>query len=73
MLDYDNNLYCWGSNSKGQLGLGHINNSTKVVGNDLIPKDSKIVEVKAKGHRSYVILDDGRVFTWPYEKSKSEV
>ena len=31
------------------------------------------MDIKAKGHRSYIIFEDGRVFTWPYEKNKIEV
>ena len=43
-----------------------------IVINDLIPKDSKIIDIKAKGHKSFVILEDGRVYTWPFEKSRIE-
>lgn len=53
--------------------MGHIKNVNDIYINDLIPKDSKIIDIKAKGHRNYVVLNDGRVFTWPFDKSKVEI
>ena len=31
MLDYNNNLYSWGKNTKGQLGVGHSNPIKSIV------------------------------------------
>lgn len=67
-----NSLYVWGSNLKGQHGLGHTNDVPQI---NVIDFDSSdpITDIRAKGARSLVITDSGAVYIWPYEKSNGEM
>lgn len=67
-----NNLLVWGSNSKGQHGLGHTNEVTNINVLDF-DRSNPIVEIRAKGTQSLVIVESGAVYTWPYEKANGEV
>lgn len=60
-------LYCWGLNTLGQLGLGH----TRTVGDDETPLDAGPVdlggpvrEVSAGGSTTCAILESGDLYCW---------
>jgi len=60
----DGEIFSWGSNQHGQLGLGHINNvetPTQVVG---LPKGKRIVSIQAGSYHSTALTAEGEVFNW---------
>ncbi|XP_020295029.1 RCC1 and BTB domain-containing protein 1-like isoform X2 [Pseudomyrmex gracilis] len=66
-LDNEGNLYVWGSNTRGQLG---INKSTdKSICKMLdVPEMGKIVNIAALSHKdiSVALNDKGRVYVWGF-------
>lgn len=63
MVDYMNNVYAWGDNLSGQLGLGHSREVRSIV--KLSTVGNKVKTVAAKGKMSYVITGDGNILKWP--------
>lgn len=63
MVDYANDVYIWGGNSSGQLGIGHSRDNRTIVKLASLGKGLK--DVVAKGKRNYVVSGDGDIFTWP--------
>ena len=72
LLDTENNLYNWGSNSKGQLGLGHTKDVSRINMLEFTNNDP-IVHIKAKGHNTLAITESGAAYYWPVEKSAGEI
>jgi len=68
LLDYDNNIWCWGLNNKGQLGLGHRSNIEYPIRAELVPKHLKIKDIKSKYHTNCLITECGKAFIWPKQK-----
>lgn len=66
VLDNANNIWLWGDNQYGQLGLGHCNQIDDLILFDDLSKEEKIQQVTTKGKTTYVILSDGKVFSWPF-------
>ena len=66
VLDSDNNIWLWGNNLNGELGLGHCNEVDDLILFDGLPGDEKIIEVQAKGKKTWAVLEDGTVFGWPF-------
>lgn len=62
-IDADGEVWSWGLNTKGQLGLGH-NNPTVRPQKVNFSKGVKIIEVAAGGAHSVAIDRDGKVYTW---------
>lgn len=60
-LQTDGEVYSWGRNSVGQLGLGDKNNYNEPM---LIPNFRGIVFVEAAYEHSIAIKEDGTVYTW---------
>lgn len=72
LLDYENNLWCWGLNNKGQLGLGHRRNVQFPISADIFPKSIKIKEIKGKYHSTAMVSECGKAFIWPVQKTDGE-
>ena len=68
VLDYENNLWCWGLNNKGQLGLGHKKNVEFPLKAEIFPKSLHIKEIKTRYHTSAMVTECGRAFVWPFPK-----
>ena len=73
VLDTENNLWLWGDNSYGQLGLGHCNEVDDLILFDDLSKDDNIQQVCTKGRTTYMILDTGKVYTWPFTSSDGQI
>lgn len=71
VLDYQGNLYIWGDNSKGQLGLGHCRQTSRITILDFLSNDS-LQEIRAKGNNSLVVTQTGKVFAWPIQLTSGE-
>ncbi len=59
----DNKLYCWGSNSEGQLGAGNLVSSKKSPTPILDTKTFKFVN-SARGLHSCAITTEGELYCW---------
>lgn len=68
LVDYKNNLYVWGDNKYGQLGLGHSRRVEHVVRLTKFSKDVK--SVVAKGNKCWVVNGQGKIYSWPNKNSK---
>ena len=73
MVDNQNNLFCWGNNNKGQLGIGHNRNLNVPVINDNAPKNIKIKQIKAKGDSNLLLSHCGKTYYWPIDKGNGEI
>lgn len=70
LVDSLDNIYAWGSNINGQLGLGHSHKKNFIM--KLKHFDGKIKTVVAKGRTSYALTEeDGVVWKWPGLKNNS--
>jgi len=66
-IDILSQLYCWGYNSYGQLGLGHgTNKSTPTM---VTFQDSHVVQVSLGYRHSCIINNLSRVWCWGYNGS----
>jgi len=72
LLDYDNNLWCWGYNNRGQLGLGHKKNIEFPLRAEIIPRHLKIKDIKSKYHTNYLVTECGKAYVWPRQKPDGE-
>lgn len=72
LLDSTNNLYIWGSNHKGQLGLGHTKQVDRINLIDFTDNDP-VVDIKARGHNTLAVTESGAAYYWPVEKDSGEV
>lgn len=63
MVDYSNDIYVWGGNSSGQLGLGHSRDNKNIIKLESLGKN--IRSVTAKGKRNYIVANDGNIYSWP--------
>ena len=72
LLDSNNNLFVWGSNRKGQLGLGH-NDEINRVSNLTFTSNDRFTTVKAKGHNNLVVTESGAAYYWPLFKLSGDV
>jgi myosin-5 len=63
MVDYSNNVYVWGSNSSGQLGLGHPREVPNIVHMKSLGTKTKVVA--SKGNKNYLITQEGHLYSWP--------
>ncbi|WP_402842945.1 SpaA isopeptide-forming pilin-related protein [Microbacterium sp. GXS0129] len=62
-LTSDGQIYSWGSNSSGQLGIGSTTSSSLPV---LVPTPAGVTftQVSARGGSSYALTADGRAYGW---------
>lgn len=64
-LDNQKNLYCWGDNYIGQLGLGHNKIMNEISLNKSFPK---LQDIQSKGIYNLGLTEDGRLLFWPFQK-----
>lgn len=57
-------MYCWGSNSYGQLGLGAVIQESPYPQLVTSLSHSKVVDVVAGQYHSIALTADGKVYTW---------
>lgn len=67
----DNKVYCWGSNSYGQLGNGSITNSRTPVAVDTsgLLNNKTIVSISAGVYQACAIDSDGKAYCWGLNSS----
>ena len=61
MVVVNNQLWTWGYNNDGQLGIGHTNNQLQPV---KVPIDKSFVAIAAGGYHSLALSDTGELWTW---------
>ena len=60
-------LYAWGLNNHGQLGIGYKGESTHLptlVQWDEADKDQKVANVDGGEHHTICLTEEGRVYVW---------
>lgn len=62
-IDYDGNLYGWGYNNCGQLGVGDLINKTTPQKINL-PNNEKTIDVFLSGYHSMVVTSEGNIYVW---------
>merc|ERR1712205_125046 len=62
LLDYNGNVYAWGANNCGQLGLGNTREANSIVSLTRLGRDVRYVA--AKGKHSYIINNEGKCMKW---------
>lgn len=67
MVDDCNNIYVWGKNDEGQLGLGNNNQNHAI--NVLAHINDGIKSVSAKEGVNYVLTGSHKVYSWPSKLS----
>ena len=70
MVDYANDVYVWGGNMAGQLGVGHSREPRSVI--KLTSLKQNVKYVASKGRRSYLITNDGRLYGWPNKDANTK-
>ena len=66
-LDDEGNLYSWGRNTDGELGLGDTEHrSTPTFINSL--KDKKITEIQTGSYHNIAKTEAGEIYVWGYNK-----
>ena len=68
-LDNQKNLYCWGDNFIGQLGLGHNKIMNEISVNKILPK---MQDIQSKGIYNLGLTDDGKLLLWPFQKANGK-
>ena len=71
VLDTQKNLYCWGDNYIGQLGLGHNKIMNEIVVNKLLPS-RKMIDIQSKGIYNVGLTEEGKLLLWPYQKNNGK-
>lgn len=72
-LDALGNVFSWGQNAKGQLGLNHFTNVDAPSKLTLFPVGTTFRQVKASGNKSYAVTTDGKLYHWPVKKSNGNL
>ncbi len=67
IIDYKNDVYIWGNNSQGQLGLGHPRTVNAVVKVTALGKNLQTIQ--CKGKHTFAVTGDGNILKWPNEES----
>ncbi|PKL30786.1 hypothetical protein CVV43_05370, partial [Candidatus Saccharibacteria bacterium HGW-Saccharibacteria-1] len=64
-------IYCWGSNTYGQLGDGTNNgaNSPRLIKMDGVLAGKKIIAISVNGNSSYALDSEGKIYSWGYNAS----
>ena len=63
MVDEGQNVYVWGKNSEGQLGLGHCRQSRSIYYLSNIKED--IRQIRCIENKNYVLSKKGSLYVWP--------
>lgn len=61
-IDKDGNLFAWGDNYHGQLGLSSVEQCQPIP--KLVRLKACVVQVVAGGNHTIALLQDGRIFSW---------
>jgi alpha-tubulin suppressor-like RCC1 family protein len=61
----------WGDNTKGQLGLGHTEPTSKIQILEFLTDDS-ISQIRAKGNNNLAITKAGKAYYWPIQGPSGE-
>jgi myosin-5 len=69
LVDEGNNVYTWGRNSEGQLGLSHSRTVSDVVVLNNIKDAIKLAVTKE--NKSYAVTFEGKVLYWPAPKKET--
>lgn len=70
MVDYCNETYVWGGNMAGQLGIGHSREPRSVI--KLTSLKQGVKYVASKGRKSYLVSNDGKLYSWPNKDVNSK-
>ena len=70
MVDYCNETYVWGGNMAGQLGIGHSREPRSVI--KLTSLKQGVKYVASKGRKSYLVTNDGKLYSWPNKDVNSK-
>jgi alpha-tubulin suppressor-like RCC1 family protein len=70
MVDYANETYVWGGNMAGQLGIGHSREPRSVI--KLTSLKQGVKYVASKGRKSYLVSNDGKLFSWPNKDANAK-
>jgi len=75
ILTQDNfELYAWGGNERGQLGLGHYQDMHVPTKVEFFSKQKlKITSVAAGGYLTLACSENGNAYAWPYEKLGAKI
>lgn len=65
------NLFCWGDNYNGQLGLGKNKIINEVTQNKALPL-KKIVDIQSKGSINICCTDSGDLLVWPFLRNNGK-
>ena len=68
IINYEKNVYVWGDNGSGQLGIGTNDVVKTPILHPLLPS-KKVKDIKTKGMMNVCLLDDGKALFWPFQKS----
>lgn len=60
-IDSNNNLYSWGYNWSGLLGLGHTNNTYLPT---IVPNISNVTKVHTYNRQTFVYTSDNKLYGW---------
>lgn len=71
ILTQDNSeLYTWGGNERGQLGLGHYKDVSVPTKIDFFVKNKlKVNSIAAGGNLTLASAENGLAFAWPFVKA----
>lgn len=69
IVDYSGNLYTWGANFNGQLGLGNCQEKNLLI--KLKQFENKTKMAIANGKISYVLTNKGEIWKWPSLENSS--
>ncbi len=67
VLYKEGNARCFGQNSRGQLGLGHMDNigdDESILSEDFLAIDEKIIDISSGLYHSCAVLESGKVLCW---------
>lgn len=71
MVDDCNNIYIWGKNSEGQLGIDHSRQSSAI---HVVNLSSDAVKaISAKEGVNYVLTNSSKIYSWPIFKQGENI
>lgn len=71
MLADSGQVFVWGKNNEGQLGLDHTRKVNSIVVLDSIKEPIKTVI--AKGNKNFMLSSSGNVFEWPCLRGEEKI
>lgn len=70
MVDYSDNVYIWGGNGHGQLGIGHTREIRSIVKLDSI--SGGVLSIASKGSKNYIVSAEGKILEWPHKGKENK-